>query len=375
MKTIDIAVVGAMGYGGLFIEEILNNGHKYNARLSAIVNRSSRAKIKYSKLEASGVKFYSSLDEMYETHTVDLVFIASPMQMHSMHACEAMEMGSHVMLEKPIAGCMDDVKEIIQLRQLTGRKILVGYQLCYDDTIRKIKEIILSGSLGGMHTMKCVWFSPHNSDYYNRNDWAGKICDSKGRLIFDSIANNAAAHYLMNLLFLAGPDMLSSAKCDEVDAKLFRVNSIETFDTCGIKAKLEGGIEFLGLFSHATLKAKDAQYKILFDDGYIECTHNEWKVYKDGKEYIIGSTIHHNTKKIWDMVEYIRDDNYLIKCTIECALEHTKLIENISNIDICVFKNNIKQRDNYTYIQGLEDELIKAYDNYHLPEDFLSEYI
>ncbi len=369
MKIIDIAVVGALGYGKVFINEVIENGCRHNARLCAIVDVSLKAKEQYDNIIERGVKYYSNLDDMYKEIDVDLVLIASPIQFHCTHACKAMENGSHVLLEKPIAGCTGDAKEIIKARNKTGKKILLGYQLFYDETIRKVKEIILSDRLGKLKLIKCIVLWPRSAKYYTRNKWAGKILDENGRAVYDSVANNAMAHFFMNVLYLAGKDMESSGKIEKINAKLSRANPIETYDTCSMQAYTDDGTEILMFASHATEELLGAKYKLIFDRGYIDCVDDTWRLHQGENTQIIGTSYHNSNKKIWDMVRYIRDDGYPIKCTLENGLEHAGMIETLGEIPVSEITNNVFVNSrNYTYVEGLGEKLNKAYEDNLLPE-------
>lgn len=367
MKTINIAVVGALGFGKGLINEVVSNAKEYNCKLSAIVDISPRAKTEYSDLIESGVNYYPSLEEMYSEINVDLLVIASPIQFHSTQACYAMEHGSHVLVEKPAAGCIDDVKKMIEVRNKTGKQALIGYQLCYDDTIRKVKSTILSGELGRIKTMKCIVLWPRSLNYYNRNNWAGKKFDKDGRPIYDSVVNNATAHFFMNLMYLAGEDMNRATTINSITSKLYRANDIETFDTCVVKADLEEKGEFLSIVSHVTLEEYVPRYEIVLENGMITSMNDEWVLESEGKKTVLGVSSHDNHKKIWDMVNLIRDPEYPVKCTIECALEHTKLIESLNKVPIIDFDKDKKIIDNRIYIEGLKEKLIKAYDDYEFP--------
>lgn len=195
MSKLSIAVVGAMGYGHHLVKEAANNADRHDTELRAIVDVSPNASIVHAAIKDKGVKFFTSLADMYKAMSIDLVVIASPIQYHSNQACEAMMNGSHVLLEKPIAGSLQDANDIMITRDKTGKKLLIGYQQCYDDTIRCIKEIILSGELGTLQRMKSIVLWPRSATYYNRNNWAGKKYDAHGRAIYDSVTNNATAHY------------------------------------------------------------------------------------------------------------------------------------------------------------------------------------
>lgn len=371
MGKTTLAVVGVLGFGKALIKEILYNAEKHNCTLKAIIDISPNAKDMHRDLIAQGVKYYKTLDDMYTQMDIDIVLIASPIQFHSIQACKAMKNGSHVMLEKPIAGAMEDVTNILSVRDETGKKILIGFQLCYDETIRKVKEIIMSGALGKMHTMKCIVLWPRGKAYYARNNWAGVKYDAQGRSVFDSVANNATAHYFMNLLFLAGDDMQSAAKIEDIDAKIYKAYPIETFDTCIVKAKLSGDVEMMAIASHVTQSLHNPEIEIIFDNGKIVSTNSVWYVEINGKSTIIGTAHHASQQKIWDMVRFVNDDTHLVKCSVEMAMAHTQLIELISKYDASTFTRHIIENEECIYVDGLEDILKKGYLEFSMNIDAL----
>ncbi|MCK5128323.1 MAG: Gfo/Idh/MocA family oxidoreductase [Clostridiales bacterium] len=371
MKELTLAVIGALGFGRALVDEIKNNAAKNHCRLKAIVDISPKAKEAYPELVETGVRFYKTMEEMYSDMDIDIVLIASPIQFHAQQACIAMENGSHVMLEKPIAGSIDDVEDIIQAQKDTGKHILIGFQLCYDETIRKVKETILSGELGGMHTMKCIVLWPRNEAYFSRNSWAGIRYDKEGKAVFDSVANNATAHFFMNLMYLSGEDMDSASTIEEIDVRLYRANPIETFDTCVMKAILVGGIEFIATVSHATEQLVEPQYELIFDYGKIISIDNEWIVEANGERRTIGKSNHSIQKKIWDMANYVRDTRHTVKCTIDCAIEHTKLIEMLDEYEVQKFNKNVVLEDARIYIKNLGEILIEGYEKSKLNFDLL----
>ena len=369
MREKKLAVVGAFGYGRVLIDEVMKNGKANACRLSAVVDVTPKLDEMRDFYASNGVGVFESLDEMYKKTDADLVLVASPIQYHSLHACTAMENGSHVLVEKPVAGCMDDVREIEHMSRITGKKALVGFQHIYDDTIRRVKEIILSGYLGGLCEMKCIVMWPRGRGYFTRNSWAGRINDGMGRLVRDSVANNATAHHYMTLLYFAGCDMQTAGGIESMEAALLRVNDIETFDTCAVKAELEGGIGMLGISSHTTKDLCEPRYKLLLEKGCIECESGVWTMHKDGLVETIGEFDHDSLKKIWDMARYIDDDNYPVKCTLETASEHTRMIELLSEMPVKTLTDGIKEEEGgRLYVEGLDEKLSTAYENFSLPE-------
>ena len=72
---------------------------------------------------------------------------------------------------------------------------------------------------------------PRLSDVYKRQrrGWAGRV-QVGGHIVCDSVANNACAHYLHLLFFLAIPPGRPAQPLAH-QTELYRANAIETFDT------------------------------------------------------------------------------------------------------------------------------------------------
>jgi predicted dehydrogenase len=356
IKT-SIAVVGASGYGRKYIDEIIENGSNFNASLVAVVDTSEHV-LSCIKEEFKGnVKCYSDLREMFLSEKIDIVFISSPIHYHKEHALLAMENGAHVMIEKPAAGSLGDVDELVALRGKKGVKALVGYQLVYDDVIRKIKKIILSNELGRILSMKCLVLWPRDKGYFKKNGWKGKKYDSLNRAVFDSVANNATAHHLMNLLYFAGEELNEAADIRKIDAKLMKAYDIETFDTCIVKAKTKNDIDMLYIASHASKIKKGPVFELVFEGGIIKGDDSDWVIIKDGAKTKLGESNHQSMKKVWDMIKHTKDDDYKTICTLECAKAQSKMIELLKDFPVIETKGISEVRDGkeFLYIDGFDD--------------------
>src|SRR5690606_1659502 len=123
----------------------------------------------------------------------------------------ALTAGFNVVLEKPPDPTVQQMDELIEVEKESGKFVSVGFQMIYSRSVRRLKEIILQGSLGKIQDMACRGYWPRTDGYYRRNDWAGKILVD-GALVLDGPMHNALAHYLHKMLYIAGPDMESSAE-------------------------------------------------------------------------------------------------------------------------------------------------------------------
>ena len=172
--------------------------------------------------------------------------IATPTFLHRTHSLCAMAHGSHVLCEKPAAASVADVEAMIQGEKTYGRFLAIGYQWSFAPAILALKQEILSGKLGKPLTMKTMILWPRDQAYYTRGGgWGGRRMKD-GRLVLDSIASNACAHYIHNMLFLLGSDLHSSASVASVEAMCLRANAIEMFDTCVMQMKTQNNVSQIG---------------------------------------------------------------------------------------------------------------------------------
>jgi hypothetical protein len=90
-------------------------------------------------------------------------------------------------------------------------------------------------------------------------------------------------------------------------------------------------------------------------------------MHKGQETTVIGKSYHASYEKIWHMLRYMDDDSYTIKCTLECAESHTQMIESISALEVKDFGEKTQEQetpDSQVYVQGLEDRLKWAYENF-----------
>jgi predicted dehydrogenase len=83
---------------------------------------------------------YASAAEMYRNEQLDAVFISVSAQLHPRLACEALDAGLHVWMEKPPAMRAAEVQEMIRRRK--DRVVVVGFKKAFMPSTRKVIEIL-----------------------------------------------------------------------------------------------------------------------------------------------------------------------------------------------------------------------------------------
>lgn len=89
-KVITVALVGMGGYGSYYVEEILNNSETYGMDCVAMVDIYPEKSKYVDEVKARGIPIYSNMEELYEKHRPQLVFISTPIQFHCRQSCFAL---------------------------------------------------------------------------------------------------------------------------------------------------------------------------------------------------------------------------------------------------------------------------------------------
>lgn len=92
---------------------------------------------------------YSSFEELLAGEPdLDTVDICLPTYLHAEYAIRALEAGLNVQSEKPMALCEADCAAMIAAAEKSGKRLMIGQCLRFDNGYRKIREIIEGGKYG-----------------------------------------------------------------------------------------------------------------------------------------------------------------------------------------------------------------------------------
>lgn len=364
----NILLVGAGGYATGYVKELLSNRNP-SVIWAGVVDPYYDACAKKAEIDAAGIPVYASMEEFYAEHTADLTVICTPPHLHREQSLCALAHGSYVLCEKPVAPTVAEAQAMREGEEHYGRWIAVGYQWSFSQAIRDLKRDILAGALGKPLGFKTAISWPRDLAYYGRGTgWAGRI-ERNGHIILDSIASNACAHYLHNMLFLLGERMERSAEADEAEAVCLRANAIENFDTCSIRMHA-GGVPLYFIASHAAGRKRNPEFVYRFARAVVTFAQDEGSeivaTFDDGSVKRYGDPFANNFSKLWDCVAAVRDGSVPI-CTVATATAHTKVIERLwRECHVRAFPRETVRFDeahDRVYVEGLFEAMYRAYEN------------
>lgn len=372
MKRVRIALSGAGGYGGFYLPYLLENKWNLPMEFAGVVEPFAGRVAACRTCEAHGVKVFDSLESFYREREADLVILACPIPYHAEQSLCAVAHGSHVLCEKPTAALPADAQRMADGAKQAGREIFVGFQLSFTGPILALKRDILSGRYGRVLSAKCMTLWERDFAYYGRGSgWAGKLALPDGRPIRDSVASNATAHYLHNLLFLLGGTMETAFPAQVEQAELRRANRIETFDTCAVRLTGPEGAPILFLASHATCGNLEPVFSLRFEHGEVFFTQNGaprlWAVTDAGEtvEYGDPTTEEETAQKLIRTVRWVAGECEKPPCTVPTTMPFLHAMDAIFTdwkvepySEEEIFTDEFKGR---VFVPGLYERMVERY--------------
>lgn len=178
--TLEIAIIGA-GFARTAILPALRTIP--DATVVAVA--SSRLQSARRAADEFGVgAAYDDWRSMLETHRPDLVCIATPTALHAPMTLAAVEVGAHVLCEKPMALDRHEAKAMLAAAEGGGRVHMIDHELRFNPNRRKVKELIDDGVVGQVRHVELVNVTSNFADPASRpeGDWLSSLAMGGGRL-------------------------------------------------------------------------------------------------------------------------------------------------------------------------------------------------
>lgn len=279
-EALSACVIGVSGFGRTHYDDLMREAEAGRMRaLGATVINQDEEQEKCERLLSLGCRLFTDHREMLGklSGKIDVCFIPTGIHLHAAMSIDAMKAGADVLVEKPVAATVQDVRRMTECERETGRFVAVGYQHMYARATMHLKEMILEGAIGPVRTIKCRALWPRPRSYYLRNGWAGRLKVGE-EWVLDSPFNNALAHYLNLMCFFAGREKTKSARIEGVEAELYRANEIESADTACIRIATGGGATLCFYVTHACEKTLGPEIVVIGEKGSVSLTQGRGRV-------------------------------------------------------------------------------------------------
>ena len=102
---------------------------------------------------------YATVDELCADPAVDVVYVASPHQMHASHAIAAARHGKHVLVEKPMSLSLTDCTRMIDAASAAGVQLVVGHSHGFDAPIARARALIDTHTFGPVRMIHAFYYT------------------------------------------------------------------------------------------------------------------------------------------------------------------------------------------------------------------------
>lgn len=139
--------IGIVGTGAIGTVHYNNFAHIEDSKVVAVVGNSEQAK---EHAQEWGIPVYKTISEMVQNESVDLVDICTPTFLHRQQVMEALELGKHVITEKPIALHRRDAEEMYDLASQKGLQLYVAQVMQFTNEVRLLRRLVEGGEYGSV---------------------------------------------------------------------------------------------------------------------------------------------------------------------------------------------------------------------------------
>lgn len=194
-------------------------------------------------------KVYSNYEDMLNNETLDLVSICTPNILHADISIYALLKGVNVHCEKPLAVNRSEAAKIVEAKNKSGKKLLVGLNNRFTNEAVFLKKYIDEGFLGDIYKANAGWIRrsgiPGRGTWFTNKDMAG------GGVMID-----LGVHYLDLALFLMGmpePSYITGSTYHYFDQTTTRNRNGYRGNANGIFNVEDTAVGMIGLKNGATI--------------------------------------------------------------------------------------------------------------------------
>jgi predicted dehydrogenase len=222
--------VGIIGCGAVAEEYVKAFNKDQRSEIRALVSPNRADAERYRDRYGLDCAIETDAAVMLRRKDVNIVAVCTPHYLHTKYAVAAADAGKHIIIEKPVAITLEDLRKQQQAVKKAGVKTLVGFVLHWNPLLMTIDRLISQGVFGNIFMVEVdymhrIWLRPEEKWYGSRQQ--------------------------------SGTAILTGG-CHAIDALRWFARS-EAKQVCAYQVKTENPIEYPGTIS----------VNVEFDDGKI----------------------------------------------------------------------------------------------------------
>jgi predicted dehydrogenase len=207
--TLGVLVHGAGWVSGEHIKAFQANPHTEVVAISS--RQMASVKRRAAEADLVGIGTYTDYGEALAHAGVDIVSICTPQHLHAENTIQAAEAGKHLVIEKPVANSMDELRAMREAIRRAGVRSVVSFVLRWNPLFETLKALIADGALGTVYHVE--------TDYQSQvASWWSGFDDARTREGGVSAMLVGGCHALDAARWFAGAGREEAARVAEVFA-------------------------------------------------------------------------------------------------------------------------------------------------------------
>ena len=217
---------------------------------------------------------FASHAELLAEVRPDVVHVTTPHDQHVQPAIDALAVGVHVVVEKPVAHTRGEADRLVAAAEQPGApKIAVCFQNRYNATSQAMAALLASGRLGSVlgGSATVCWHRP--PAYYQSRPWRGQVDRSGGGVLI-----NQAIHSIDLLQWLLG-----DVRAVWGQANRLALGDVDVEDTAHIVLDHEGGARSVFFATNANATDSPVTLEIVTEGAELFLRRDLTVRYADGR--------------------------------------------------------------------------------------------
>ena len=106
-----------------------------------------------------GTRTYAAVEDLCADPDVEVVYVATPHELHAAHVAAAAAAGKHVLVEKPMAITIAECQAMIAAASHANVRLIVGHSHSFNAPILRARELIAGGTYGRVRMIQALNFT------------------------------------------------------------------------------------------------------------------------------------------------------------------------------------------------------------------------
>jgi predicted dehydrogenase len=303
-----IAFIGAGDISLLHAQAICDCSNAELAGLWSIDDDLNR-----DKAQRFDCKIYESAEALVEDPDVDAVFVLTNLETHAHYATLAMQAGKHVLIEKPVAASIEQLRMLKSIAEEKQVLLFPGHNYVYEPALQRTRALLDSGRLGKLVAIYVHYHIHHPEEVARR---------------YPGVIRHILTHHGYLLRYLGGnPTSVSAMK------SVVHYDQFEGEDLAMVNLRLDNGAlaHFCADFAADDNSSDPWTFvvKVIGTEGSTRFSYRDWVENKPGvvHSHTFSAYEDHIRTEVFHFADACRGQHDAMLSSIDDAIVAQQIIE------------------------------------------------